>query len=254
MRTQLKGMKLKVVAAAVALAVSGASHATFTADMDADSSLVFAAWNGTTSYIENLTATNAADTASLWIATNGTPASASFQLNSLFSSTFTSGTGLNWAVFGGTGPSGPANPGTNILVTTGDATTTASTVGNIGSALGSINSWFSTLNTTPVGTNDYGTIALTDPNSPAVLAPGYNGFILGTTYMTGYGYMEFVSLADLNTPVLLHDNPTKGFTLAANGALTYGPAAVSEVPIPAAAWLFGSGLLGLIGIGRRKPS
>jgi hypothetical protein len=30
--------------------------------------------------------------------------------------------------------------------------------------------------------------------------------------------------------------------------------AVSSVPVPAAAWLFGSGLLGLIGVSRRKPA
>jgi hypothetical protein len=29
---------------------------------------------------------------------------------------------------------------------------------------------------------------------------------------------------------------------------------ISQVPIPAAVWLFGSGLLGLIGIARRKKS
>jgi hypothetical protein len=30
-------------------------------------------------------------------------------------------------------------------------------------------------------------------------------------------------------------------------------AAASPVPVPAAAWLFGSGLLGLVGVARRKP-
>jgi hypothetical protein len=32
------------------------------------------------------------------------------------------------------------------------------------------------------------------------------------------------------------------------------PNAVSAVPVPAAVWLFGSGLLGLVGISRRKKS
>jgi hypothetical protein len=40
------------------------------------------------------------------------------------------------------------------------------------------------------------------------------------------------------------------FTLTADGALT--TPTVSSVPIPAALWLFGSGLLGLAGVGRRK--
>lgn len=41
-----------------------------------------------------------------------------------------------------------------------------------------------------------------------------------------------------------------GFTLAANGALTYGQ--VQPVPVPAAVWLMGSAVAGLAGIRRRK--
>lgn len=251
MRMEMKGMKLKLVAAAVALAVSGASQAAFDfgAAQGGDTSLVFAAWDNTTSYIENLTATNDAGLAAAWIATNGTPATANFQLNPLFSTTFASSTSLKWAVFGGTG-----SIGAQIINTTGLLDVTASDAPSLSGANNSIDTWFATLNATPVGVNNFGTVALTDPNSPAILAPGYNGFVLGTTYMTGYGYMEFVSLADLTGPTLLRDSPVKGFTLASSGALTYGPSAVAEVPIPAAAWLFGSGLLGLIGIARRKAS
>jgi hypothetical protein len=40
-------------------------------------------------------------------------------------------------------------------------------------------------------------------------------------------------------------------TLNADGSLT---SAVSSIPIPAALWLFGSGLLGLAGVGRRKAA
>jgi len=34
--------------------------------------------------------------------------------------------------------------------------------------------------------------------------------------------------------------------------VAYVGAAINAVPVPAAVWLFGSGLLGLIGIARRK--
>ncbi len=44
------------------------------------------------------------------------------------------------------------------------------------------------------------------------------------------------------------------FFLASNGDLTYniGTAGTSAVPLPPAAWLFGSGLLGMVGIARRR--
>ena len=45
--------------------------------------------------------------------------------------------------------------------------------------------------------------------------------------------------------ISLIDGPFVGFSHAVNGALT-------SVPVPAAVWLFGSGLIGLIGMARRK--
>jgi len=43
----------------------------------------------------------------------------------------------------------------------------------------------------------------------------------------------------------------QAWSLAADGTLHYG-AAVSAVPVPAAAWLFGSGLIGLVSVARRR--
>ena len=37
-------------------------------------------------------------------------------------------------------------------------------------------------------------------------------------------------------------------------SFVYAVAAVSQVPLPAAAWLFGSALVGLVGLGRRKKA
>lgn len=39
---------------------------------------------------------------------------------------------------------------------------------------------------------------------------------------------------------------------SAFGTFSYAAAVPASVPVPAAAWLFGSGLLGLIGVARRK--
>jgi hypothetical protein len=52
-------------------------------------------------------------------------------------------------------------------------------------------------------------------------------------------------------------NPSKlqSYLLGTNLTLgTNGVLSVSSVPLPAAVWLFGSGLLGLIGVGRRKAA
>ena len=39
---------------------------------------------------------------------------------------------------------------------------------------------------------------------------------------------------------------------ASNASVTWNAASVGAVPVPAAAWLLGSGLMGLVGVGRRK--
>ena len=44
------------------------------------------------------------------------------------------------------------------------------------------------------------------------------------------------------------------FRLSGNGSTAFEVFNVSSVPVPAAVWLFGSGLLGLIGIARRKKA
>lgn len=61
---------------------------------------------------------------------------------------------------------------------------------------------------------------------------------------TGYGFTasDFRRGGDLYAN---SDSPTDGYVLV-------GQWSVSPVPIPAAIWLFGSGLIGLVGLARRK--
>lgn len=67
---------------------------------------------------------------------------------------------------------------------------------------------------------------------------------------THYGFVQMsVDGTSSSTPYAIH---VDGFAYetTANTSIT----ASSVVPVPAAAWLFGSGLLGLIGMARRKPA
>jgi hypothetical protein len=69
---------------------------------------------------------------------------------------------------------------------------------------------------------------------------------------------DFYNTATLDSALILDgtaDNPGNQISnamIAATSGLTYTPTGISTVPLPAAAWLFGSGLLGLIGVARRK--
>jgi hypothetical protein len=73
--------------------------------------------------------------------------------------------------------------------------------------------------------------------------------ILGNTSATG----TFDGIA--KNSVLTTQYSNGFFFLNANGDLTYNvTSAGAPVPLPAAVWLFGSGLLGLAGIGRRRAA
>ena len=105
----------------------------------------------------------------------------------------------------------------------------------------------------------------------STMAPGFIGAIGGTTngvvevtYAVGgnttdvlsYGSGAFSGTADLNGPnsdnyrmgvdaIIHHDDGTK---------VTSFDTTIQPVPIPAAAWLFGSALAGIITIGRRRKT
>ena len=77
----------------------------------------------------------------------------------------------------------------------------------------------------------------------------------GLTTSTNVGdaiafYQINVSTEDFETGLVTQMGD---WLLSTEGALTYG-APVSAVPVPAAVWLFGSGLIGLVGVARRKQA
>ena len=61
-----------------------------------------------------------------------------------------------------------------------------------------------------------------------------------------------INKAGINSFAMFDTALTTGLDGVYRGDLTVDGVVVSAVPVPAAAWLFGTGLLGLIGFGRRK--
>lgn len=88
------------------------------------------------------------------------------------------------------------------------------------------------------------------PNSNISLA-----FIGGTEVFSGNDLAQSFFHTDFNSLTGSFDADAAGYggdLLITSGA--YLPGSLPSVPIPAAVWLFGSGLLGLIGFARRKKA
>lgn len=140
------------------------------------------------------------------------------------------------------------------------------------------NSYGRTLQATTMDTSDtsVGQIGLSGAwrlNSPYGILTPYDFSLAKTdgtwnirTYDSSYEYQDFMTLTDvsesldLNGKLILSGNlkwanalwpmMAGGDTNVVFGTFSLAPAAV---PIPAAGWLFGGGLMGLIGAIRRKP-
>lgn len=84
-------------------------------------------------------------------------------------------------------------------------------------------------------------------SSMAGVGTAQNFFLLSTV---GTGSTTAIAVAQYSN---LDGNAT--WNLAADGTLTYATAtAPSAVPVPAALWLLGSGLVGMVGVARRKAA
>jgi len=104
-------------------------------------------------------------------------------------------------------------------------------------------------------------------NGTAVALIGQQGYYDVAGWGDVNGTPGFVAAADVGTAMSFYqvnvsdvdfisavETQMGEWLLTADGTLTYGTASVSAVPVPAAVWLFGSGLVGLVGIARRKTA
>ncbi len=91
-----------------------------------------------------------------------------------------------------------------------------------------------------------------DPNASGFCDPGLTGDIGSpVAFDTATGNLSMATGGVFNTTQLL--GPGGEFSFGRDFVLSNFQA-VSEVPVPAAAWLFGSGLLGLAGAARRRAA
>ncbi len=111
---------------------------------------------------------------------------------------------------------------------------------------------------TTISTIQFSKINVTTNPSSSFIFPDYNGTFDGLSF-SGNQLVSLLGIyntysgtfdgTNLNIAGVFNDPYYDGYTYNYDISAT-----VSSVPVPAAAWLFGSGLLGLVGIAKRKKA
>jgi hypothetical protein len=260
----------KVLAAAVAaVAFSGAANAAIVAPSSGNGDLIIYAWD-TVATGANLNKAYAFDTGIKLNTLLTSPASVTFNLSANFASYF--GADLAAGLVQFTAIAGDSLSANSRLVSGGTAApvygagATTLNVGNIWAeaAAGGLNpaaNGFAVAGTT----NEWAWNAAFAQG--AALNPGLTlngttvsgstqGGVVGVNTLNLYSAVSVPNtvsgrVTTLNLPIV-SQLANLSVSLSNAGVLSYTNAAVSAVPLPAALWLLGSGLFGLIGVGRRR--
>ncbi len=261
-------MKLKALATAVALTLSaGAANAAIVTGTATDGELFLSVWDPSaeTSYHLDL-----GITLSQFNADDAAPRSFDLASDANYSA-FLGQTDLRYSITGQNNI-----PFTSIadLQTFGFMTTASDLTafdaamvdqGSISAAYVNINTQAALLNAAegvPYATNG----SNAGINNSAAVSVGQQGYFNVGTWGNTMGNRGFTMTADVDSSIAFYQvtlsdvdfasavvTGMADWNLSSDGSLTYN-AGVSEVPVPAAVWLFGSGLVGLVGIARRKKA
>jgi hypothetical protein len=134
-----------------------------------------------------------------------------------------------------------------------------------GTTIGTITSGFPSTPLQGVGVNPAQTLSTTDNGWGQVQALGLNlggtfANIAGTVGGAGVQFFEYTQSSTTATQLSVitkYGNAAGADTwsVSASGDVTFSvPGSAAPVPLPAAIWLLGSGLLGFAGIGRRRAA
>ena len=262
--------RMKTIAAAVALAAAGNANAVIILPNSGDGELVLTAWDDVAqvSYIRQLNV-NLSSFLPSSVATDA-GYSQTFAADTTFSSLFagSSAANIRWNVtaFDQAG----ANYNDMSYITTAALGAAASSLPGsntgINSAGNAATIFFGFANSNGCDVNDVCTSTNSGDlhyagstfywsdnigNTIGFSNAGTLGEALGFYHVTPSGAAAFLQATKT---AYATSSGLATWTLDADGSLTYSAPAVSTVPVPAAAWLLSSGLIGMAGVARRRAA
>ena len=260
-------MKFKLLTAAVVLAMAGTANASIVTPATGNSALIFTAWDTTlpaVGFVRDLGVTfnNYAPTSGV-LASGFTQ---TFAADPEFALTFAGSNMANivWNVAAADGNQSAGAAGRNLLTTgllDGAGPLTQPTTG-VNTALGNFITMLNLANADGTGCATNTSCDSFRVGDPLLWVDSFaGGLAISNTAAVGdsLGFYSIVPVSTNRTSVnIIGYENTDGFatwTFGADGSLVYqSAAAAAVVPVPAAIWLMGSALIGLLGVARRQNS